>query len=120
MLSNSQNFLFQRHNGYYPSQDDAIALKHHNKALRHTAQMMNDPNKRTSDEVIGAVASFMIHFVSSLYRDDGDKADIFQALLGNFTGNDWQKHSNALVRIVGLRGGYDAITKEYLRITVSW
>jgi len=62
----------------------------------------------------------MIHFVSSLYRDDGDKADIFQALLGNFTGNDWQKHSNALVRIVGLRGGYDAITKEYLRITVSW
>jgi hypothetical protein len=45
---------------------------------------------------------------------------MFQALLGNFSGGDWQKHSNALARIVGLRGGYDAITKEYLRITVSW
>ncbi|KAG9193184.1 hypothetical protein G6011_03219 [Alternaria panax] len=120
MLSNSQNFLFQRRNGYYPSQDDAIALKYHNKALRHTTQMMNDPTKRLSDEVIGAVVSFMIHFVSWFKYHNGDKADIFQALMGNFTGNDWQKHSSALVRIVGLRGGYDAITKEYLRITISW
>jgi hypothetical protein len=121
MLSNSQNFLFQKRNGYFPSQDDAIALRYHNKALRHTAQMMNDPKKRTSDEVIGAVASFMIHFVSSLYCcSNDDKADIPQALLGNFASNDWQKHSSALVRIVGLRGGYDAITKEYLRITISW
>ncbi|CAN9130044.1 unnamed protein product [Alternaria alternata] len=104
MLSNSQNFLFQKRNGYYPSQDDAIALRYHNKALGHTAQMMNDPSKRLSDEVIGAVVSFMIHF----------------ALMGNFTDDDWHKHSSALVRIVELRGGYDAIAKEYLRITISW
>jgi hypothetical protein len=82
--------------------------------------MMDDPTKRTSDEGIGAVVSFMIHFVSSLYDGNGDEAYILQALLGNFTGNDWQKHRDALVRIVGLRGGYDDITKEYLRITVSW
>ncbi|KAL1799052.1 hypothetical protein ACET3X_003089 [Alternaria dauci] len=103
MLSNSHNFLSQKRNGYYPSQDDAIALGYHNKALRHTAQMMRDPTKRLSDEIICAVVSLMIHF----------------ALMGNFTG-DWQKHSSALVRIVGLRGGYDTIAKEYLRITVSW
>ncbi|KAI4942193.1 hypothetical protein J4E91_010167 [Alternaria rosae] len=120
MLSNSQNFLFQRRNGYYPSQDDAIALKYHNKALRHTTQMMNDPAKRTSDEAIGAVVSFMIHFVSRLCEDNGGKADNLQALLGNFNSSDWQKHSNALVRIVGLRGGFDTIEKEHLRITISW
>lgn len=120
MLSNSQNFLFQRRNGYYPSQDDAIALKYHNKALRHTTQMMNDPAKRTSDEAIGAVVSFMIHFVSRPCDDNGGEADNLQALLGNFTSSDWQKHSNALVRIVGLRGGFHTIEKEHLRVTISW
>ena len=120
MLSNSQNFLFQKRNGYYPSQDDAIALRYHNKALGHTAQMMNDPSKRLSDEVIGAVVSFMIHFVGNMYYNDSGEADISQALMGNFTGDDWHKHSSALVRIVELRGGYDAIAKEYLRITISW
>ncbi|CAA9962937.1 hypothetical protein PTMSG1_06305 [Pyrenophora teres f. maculata] len=102
MLANSQNFLFQKRNGYFPSQDDAVALKHHHKALRHTTLMMKDPAKHKSDEVICGVVSFMIH----------------NALLGDFT--HWQKHSNALVRIVGLRGGYDAIDKEHLRLTVSW
>ncbi|KAH8640883.1 hypothetical protein IG631_03824 [Alternaria alternata] len=120
MLSNSQNFLFQKRNGYYPSQDDAIALRYHNKALGHTAQMMNDPSKRLSDEVIGAVVSFMIHFVGNMYYNGSGEADISQALMGNFTGDDWHKHSSALVRIVELRGGYDAIAKEYLRITISW
>jgi hypothetical protein len=43
-----------------------------------------------------------------------------QALLGNFSGNIWQKHANALARMVELRGGYDSITKDYLRVTVSW
>jgi hypothetical protein len=55
-----------------------------------------------------------------MYYNDSGEADISQALMGNFTGDDWQKHSSALVRIVELRGGYDAIMKEYLRITISW
>ncbi|CAO2647075.1 Nn.00g079970.m01.CDS01 [Neocucurbitaria sp. VM-36] len=104
VLSNSQNFIFQKHNGFYPSQDDALALTHHHKALRHASEMMKDPVKLKSDETIGAVASFMCH----------------HSMLGNFAGGDWDKHRNALVRILGLRGGYDAIDKEYLRITLTW
>ncbi|RMZ68228.1 tachykinin family [Pyrenophora seminiperda CCB06] len=102
MLANSQNFLFQKRHGYFPSQDDAVALKHHHKALRHTTSIMKDPTKYKSDEVICGVVSFMIH----------------NAFLGDFT--HWQKHSNALVRIVNLRGGYQSITRDHLRITVSW
>ncbi|KAF1847854.1 uncharacterized protein K460DRAFT_384132 [Cucurbitaria berberidis CBS 394.84] len=104
VLSNSQNFQLQKLNGFFPSQDDGLALTHHHKALRHASEMMKDPAKHKSDEVIGTVASFMCH----------------HALLGNFTSDDWYKHRNALVRIVGLRGGYHAIDKDYLRITVTW
>lgn len=104
VLSNSQNFLFQQQNGFFPSQDDGIALTHHHKALRHASEMMKDASKHKSDEIIGTVASFMCH----------------HALLGNFAGGEWDKHRNALVRIVELRGGFNEIDKEYLRITLSW
>jgi hypothetical protein len=66
MLANSQNFLFEKRHGYFPSQDDAVALKHHQKALNHTTQMMKDPKMHQSDELIASVISFMIHQVSSL------------------------------------------------------
>ncbi|KAJ4377202.1 hypothetical protein N0V83_000025 [Neocucurbitaria cava] len=104
VLSNSQNFIYQKHNGFYASQDDAVALKHHHKALRYAGEMVKDPVKLKSDETIGAVASFMCH----------------HSLLGNFVSDDWYKHRNALVRILGLRGGYSAIDKEHLRITLTW
>jgi len=46
--------------------------------------------------------------------------DSSQALLGSFTGGEFHKHRNALTKIVALRGGFEAIKAEYLRITVSW
>lgn len=46
--------------------------------------------------------------------------DVFQALLGNFAGGEWHKHRSALLKIVALRGGFDEIKTEHLRITLSW
>jgi hypothetical protein len=67
MLANSQNFIFGQRNGYYPSQDDALALSHHHKALRAAGEMMRDEGKRNSDETIGAAVSFMCHHVSLIF-----------------------------------------------------
>jgi hypothetical protein len=64
MLANSQNFIFQKLNGYFPSQDDALALTHHHKALRQVCEMLKIPHNHNSDEAIGAVVSFMCHQVS--------------------------------------------------------
>jgi hypothetical protein len=65
MLANSQNFIFQKMNGYFPSQDDALALMHHHKALRYASEMMKIPQNHNSDEAVAAVISFMCHQVSS-------------------------------------------------------
>lgn len=46
--------------------------------------------------------------------------DTRKAILGNFSGGDWYKHRSALARIVELRGGFDKIDKEHLRITLTW
>ncbi|KAJ5060819.1 hypothetical protein J3E74DRAFT_450616 [Bipolaris maydis] len=75
MLANSQNFLFEKRHGYFPSQDDAVALRHHHKALRHTTEMMKDPKMHQSDELIGSMVSFMIHQISCGLQGD---------LLGSF------------------------------------
>lgn len=47
-------------------------------------------------------------------------ADVTQALLGAFSGGEFHKHRDALTKVVALRGGYDAIKTESLRITLSW
>jgi hypothetical protein len=65
MLAISQNFVFQKLNGFYPSRDDALALTHYHKALQHAGEMMKSPENHTSDEAIGVVASFMCHQVDS-------------------------------------------------------
>jgi hypothetical protein len=78
MLANSQNFLFQKRNGYFPSQDDAIALKLHHKALRHTSDLMKNPAKHQSDEIVAAVISLMIHHVSSLWPSVGGLLTCFR------------------------------------------
>ncbi|KAF1829240.1 hypothetical protein BDW02DRAFT_536696 [Decorospora gaudefroyi] len=104
MLANSHNFLFQKRNGYFPLQDDALALKHHHKALRYTSELLKDPAQHLSDRALGAVVSFMIH----------------HTFLANFSSGDWEKHRDALIKIVALRGGIDTITKAHLRITVNW
>jgi hypothetical protein len=45
---------------------------------------------------------------------------MFKAILGSFSSGDWYKHRNALIRIVRLRGGFETIDKEHLRITLTW
>jgi hypothetical protein len=64
MLANSQNYIFQKRNGYYPSRDDPLALMHHYKALKQATEMMKNPQTFKSDGTVGAVASFMCHDVS--------------------------------------------------------
>jgi hypothetical protein len=64
MLANSQNYIFQKQNGFYPSQDDALALTHHHKALRQTSEMMKNAQTLNTDDTVAAVASFMCHHVS--------------------------------------------------------
>jgi hypothetical protein len=66
MLANSQNYIFQKLHGYYPSQDDALALTHHHKALKNASEMMKDPKMLNSDASVAAVASFMCHHVRPL------------------------------------------------------
>jgi hypothetical protein len=43
-----------------------------------------------------------------------------KALLKSFADGHWYKHRDALVHIIGLRGGYEAIENEHLRITLTW
>jgi hypothetical protein len=70
MLANSQNFIFQKLNGFFPSQDDALALTHYHKALREASKMMKAPHMHNSDEAIAAIVSFICHQVSpGLYLD---------------------------------------------------
>ncbi|KAL1793790.1 hypothetical protein ACET3X_008772 [Alternaria dauci] len=104
VLANSHNFLFQKLHGFFPSADDYVALAHRQRAYRCTSEMIKDPTKHKSDEMIGAVAAMMSHL----------------ALLGSFGDGNWEKHRNAFARIIRLRGGYDAVDKEYLRITITW
>jgi hypothetical protein len=64
MLANSQNFICQKQNGFYPSQDEGLALTHHHKALRQASDLMKTPGMHNSDEVIGAISSLICHQVS--------------------------------------------------------
>jgi hypothetical protein len=66
MLANSQNYVFQKLNGFYPSQDDALALTYHHKALRQANAMKNAQTLNT-DDTIAAVVSFMCHHVGPLH-----------------------------------------------------
>ncbi|KAH6638809.1 hypothetical protein C7974DRAFT_387349 [Boeremia exigua] len=103
-LANSQNFIFQQMNGFYPSQDNAQALAHHQKALSLARKLMSDPAKHTSNEALGTIVSFTCH----------------HALLGSFAGGEYKKHQDALLKMIELKGGFDSIDWEPLRITVSW
>lgn len=64
-LANSQNFVFQKMRGAFPSQDNAEALVHHQKALRLARELLGDPNKQTSNEALGTIVSFTCHHVSA-------------------------------------------------------
>jgi hypothetical protein len=64
MLANSQNFIFQKLNGFFPTQDHGLALVHYHKALRHASEIMKDLQTWNNEEVIVAAGSFMCHHVS--------------------------------------------------------
>jgi hypothetical protein len=57
--------LLQKLHGKFPPQQDTVALAYHQKAMGATIEMMQDPFRRMSDETLGAIASFMCHFVSA-------------------------------------------------------
>ena len=84
--------------------------------------MMKDSTKHTSDEILGVVVSFMCHLVCSFHTHYGKYLgfNAMQALLSSFSNGEWEKHRAALVRIVALRGGYDAIKVDHLRIVLAW
>ncbi|KAF1363411.1 hypothetical protein EJ07DRAFT_152225 [Lizonia empirigonia] len=104
VLANSQNFIFQKMDGNFPSVDNALALVHHQKALRLARELLSDSTNHTSNEAVGTMVSFTCH----------------HALLGSFAGGEWKQHQNALLKIIRLRGGFETIDQEHLRITVSW
>jgi hypothetical protein len=68
ILANAQNFVYHRMHGGFPSCDNAPALKYYHNALRSASMMMDDPSNHMSDEMIGAIASFMGYLVSTPHR----------------------------------------------------
>lgn len=71
MLANSQNFLYQKMYGFFPSEDNAQALIHHYKALHFARKLLNDATKQTSNEALCAIVSFTCHHVSISDRSGG-------------------------------------------------
>ncbi|KAH7135051.1 hypothetical protein B0J11DRAFT_151027 [Dendryphion nanum] len=101
-LSSSQLYICMNINQSYVFSDDATSLEHHSRALKLVNEMMNDPTKHTTNELLGAVAAFMCH----------------DYIMGGF--DSWGRHRTALSRMIELRGGVDTVTGEQLRITLSW
>lgn len=89
-------------NGTYLQEDDSLSLAIQNKALRSLTEQMRDSKHQASDEMVGSVCAFMCHHY----------------ILGVFTG--WEAHRDALMRMIDLRGGFQNISNEALRITISW
>lgn len=71
MLANSQNFMFQKIFGHFPSQNNALALTHHQKALHLARKLMRDPAKHQSNEAVGVIVSFTCHHMSGVLDNDG-------------------------------------------------
>lgn len=53
-------------------QQDTVAFTFYHKALSATNEMIQDPSRRKSDETLGAIASFMCHFVSVYFVGSGN------------------------------------------------
>ncbi|ORY19314.1 hypothetical protein BCR34DRAFT_472425 [Clohesyomyces aquaticus] len=102
VLSNSRLFILMFHAGSYVSEDDSESLFHHTTALQLVNEKLKDPAHHKSDELIGTVCSFMCH----------------EYIIGKY--GRFNEHRDALMKIIELKGGIDAITREELRITVSW
>ncbi|KAJ4293499.1 hypothetical protein N0V90_008782 [Kalmusia sp. IMI 367209] len=102
VLANARLYMLKELTGAFVQRDDALSLAQQNNALRMMSEKMKDPKHHASDEMLGAVLSFMCHHY----------------ILGAFAG--WEHHRDAMIRMTTLRGGVNNITQESLRVTLSW
>ncbi|KAJ4346443.1 uncharacterized protein N0V89_010372 [Didymosphaeria variabile] len=102
VLANARLYQLKELTGTFVQKSDLLGLSMQNHALRSMTDRIKDSEGHASDEMIGAVSSFMC----------------YHYILGEFEG--WENHRNALARMTGLRGGFNNIAQESLRITVSW
>ncbi|KAF2269412.1 hypothetical protein CC78DRAFT_539961 [Lojkania enalia] len=105
VLANSQLYVRMEQSGSYISEDDSDSLYYHNKCIALVAKKLCDPNQSTSDALVGGIGSLMCH-------------DQWKYIIGAFERHNL--HKRALIKILELRGGIDSITREELRITLSW
>jgi hypothetical protein len=64
--------MLQKLHRNFSVQQDTVAFTFYHKALSATNEMIQDPSRRKSDETLGAIASFMCHFVSVYFVGSGD------------------------------------------------
>ncbi|KAF2646863.1 hypothetical protein P280DRAFT_441310 [Massarina eburnea CBS 473.64] len=102
ILSNARLYMLKDLSGAFPRQDDALSLSYQNVALRLLREKMKDPRQHDSDQLLAAITSFMSHHY----------------ILGSFDG--WGHHRNAMTRVIQLRGGFENVNAQELRLTISW
>jgi len=66
VLANSRLYMLKEMTGTFVHHDDALSLSKHNAALRLISDNVKDPVNNISDEVLGAISSFMCHHVRPL------------------------------------------------------
>lgn len=118
VLANARLYQLKELTGTFVQKSDSLSLANQNRAIRSLTEKMKDPKYQASDEMIGAVSSFMCHHVSHCSSQALPWLIVWQYILGNFEG--WEVHRDAMARAAALRGGINSITNESLRITVSW
>lgn len=64
VLANARLYMLKELTGVFVKQDDALSLSQQNAALQLMSKKMKDPKHQASDEMLGAVSSFMCHHVS--------------------------------------------------------
>ncbi|KAF2649127.1 hypothetical protein K491DRAFT_611420 [Lophiostoma macrostomum CBS 122681] len=104
LLSNSLLSIHIRLHGVSMSSNDPKSLRLYTKAIRLVQERMRSPGRQTDGTLIGAVSSFMCH----------DASWYLKAF------DTWNTHRSAMLKLIDLKGGADAIFQEALRITVSW
>ncbi|KAF2650233.1 hypothetical protein K491DRAFT_782758 [Lophiostoma macrostomum CBS 122681] len=100
VLANATLFESMVQAGRLLTEDTPESLELHNKALNMMHQRLNDPAQHTSDDVLGTIAGFLTH----------------DWIIGDFVG--WNKHMDALLEMIRLRGGMESLTED-LHLTLS-
>jgi hypothetical protein len=119
VLSNAAlNLAALRGKGSVREQEES--LKHHTTALRIIAKDISDPEKSTSDGVIGAIVGFGCYSVSRFrYCSLDPLMMLVQHVIGNQAG--FHMHMKAAKELIQLRGGINTLySNSLLRIIVFW